>query len=123
MITGLRYGQISKFDITSLRIRDKYFNGENKICNDQLEEIFLSLCNKGWKMSIKRTKKKGKLTKEVNLDEEILKFALLYFLEHVLLGKEGNNLIYLHWVQLVDSLEDLTSIHGREFVLIEHCLG
>ena len=57
-------------------------------------------------MSIKRTKKKEKLSEEVNLDEEILKLALLYFLEHVLLGKYGKNLIDLHWVQLVDSLED-----------------
>ena len=39
--TGLRFGQILKFDITSLRIRDKYINGENKIRNDQLDDIFL----------------------------------------------------------------------------------
>ena len=57
-------------------------------------------------MSIKRTKKKAKLIEEPNLDEDILKLALLYFLELILLGKEGKNLINLHWVQLVDSLED-----------------
>ena len=101
LIIGLRFGQISKFDINSLRIRDKYFNGENKIRNDQLDEIFLSLCKKGRKISIKRTKKKGKLSEEVNLGEENLKLSLLYFLEQFLLGKEGKNLIDLHWVQLV----------------------
>ena len=41
----------------------------------------------------------------MNLDEEILKLTLLYFLEHVLLGKEGKALIELRWVQLVDSLK------------------
>ena len=116
LITRLRFGQISKFDITSLRIIDKYFNGENKIRNDQLEEIFLSFCNKGRKTSIKRTKKKGKLSEEMNLDEEILKLALLYFLEHVLLGKKGKNLIDLHWVQLVYSLIDFNKYPwGRIF--------
>ena len=58
------------------------------------------------KMSIKMTKNKGKLSEEVHLDEEILKLALLYFSCDVLLGKEAKNLIDLHWVQLVDSLED-----------------
>ena len=46
LITWLRFDQMSKFYITSLRIRDKYLIGENKIHNDQLEEIFLLLCNK-----------------------------------------------------------------------------
>ena len=31
--------------------------------------------------------------------------ALLYFLEHVLFGKEGKNLIDMEWVALVDNLE------------------
>ena len=55
-------------------------------------------------MNIKRTKKKAKLIEESNIDEDILKFALLYFLKHVLLGEKWKNLIDLHWVQLVDSL-------------------
>ena len=44
----------------------------------------------------KEDKKKAKLIEESNLDEDILKLALLYFLEHILLGKEENNLIDLH---------------------------
>ena len=36
LLTGLRFGQFSEFDINSLRIRDKYYTRENKICNDQL---------------------------------------------------------------------------------------
>ena len=106
LITGLKFGNISQFDLTSLRIRDQYFNGENKIRNNRLEEVFISLCKKGKRTSTKRTKKKAKLSGKSNLDEDIVKLALLYFVEHVLLGKEGKNLIDLQWVQLVDSLEE-----------------
>ena len=35
----------------------------------------------------------------------MVKLALLYFLEHFLLGKEGKNLIDMQWVGLVDCLE------------------
>ena len=35
----------------------------------------------------------------------MIKLALLYFLEHVLFGKEGKNLIDMEWVALVDNLE------------------
>ena len=35
----------------------------------------------------------------------MVKLALLYFLEHVLLGKEGKILIDMQWVGLVDCLE------------------
>ena len=56
---------------------------------------------------------KEKLSEEVNLNEEILKLTLLYFLEHVLLGKEENNLIDLHWVQLIDSLQDFNKYSWR----------
>ena len=38
-------------------------------------------------------------------DEDMVKLALLYFLEHVLLGKEGKILIDMQWVGLVDCLE------------------
>ena len=34
-------------------------------------------------------------------DEDMVKLALLYFLEHFLLGKEGKNLIDMQWVGLV----------------------
>ena len=40
-------------------------------------------------------KKKANLSEKLNLDEDIIKLALLYFVEHVLLGKEGKNLINL----------------------------
>ena len=38
LITYLRFGNILQSNSTSLRIRDKYFNRENKIYNDLLEE-------------------------------------------------------------------------------------
>ena len=106
LITRLKFGKISQFDITSLRIRDQYFNRENKILNDRLEKVFIALCKKGKRMSTKKTKNKAKLNGKSNLDEDIVKLALLYFVEHVPLGKEGKNLIDLQWVQLVDNLEE-----------------
>ena len=57
-------------------------------------------------MSTKKIKNKAKLNMKSNLDEDIVKLALLYFVEHVLLGKEWKNLIDLQWVQLVDNLEE-----------------
>ena len=51
-------------------------------------------------------RRQSTLSGKSNLDEDIVKLALLYFVEHVLLGKEGKNLIDLQWVQLVDSLEE-----------------
>ena len=95
LITRLKFGKISQFDITSLRIRDQYFNRENKILNDRLEKVFIALCKKGKRISTKKTKNKAKLNGKSNLDEDIVKLALLYFVEHVLLGKEGKNLIDL----------------------------
>ena len=95
LIYGLKFGKFSQFDITSLRIKDQHFNRENKIRNDRLEEVFIALCKKGKRMSTKKTKKKAKLNGKSNLDEGLVKLALLYFVEHVLLGKEGKNLIDL----------------------------
>ena len=43
LITGLSFGPITKCDKKSLRIRDTYFKGENKVRNDELEKVFLSL--------------------------------------------------------------------------------
>ena len=95
LITRLKFGKISEFDITSLMIRDRYFNRENKICSDRLEEVFIALCKKRKRMSTKKTKNKAKLNGKSNLDEDIVKLALLYFVEHVLLRKEWKNLIEL----------------------------
>ena len=53
----------------SLRIRDTYFKGENKVRNDELEKVFLSL---------EEEKKKKKKKKEFE-DEEVIKLAFLYF--------------------------------------------
>ena len=93
LITRLKFGKFSQFDITSLRIRDQYFNRENKIHNDRLEEVFITFCKKGKRMSTKKTKNKAKLNGKSNLDEDIVKLALFYFVEHVLLGKEGKILL------------------------------
>ena len=43
LIIGLSFGTIPKCDKKSLRIRDTYFKGENKVHNDELEKVFLSL--------------------------------------------------------------------------------
>ena len=94
LIIGLKFGKVSQFDITYLRIKDQYFNRKNKIHNDRLDDVFIALCKKG-KRSTKKTKNKAKLNGKSNLDEDIMKLALLYFVEHVLLGKEGKNLIDL----------------------------
>ena len=43
MITDLSFGHIPKCDKKSLRIRDTYFKGENKVRNDESEKVFISL--------------------------------------------------------------------------------
>ena len=42
LITGLSFGLIPQHNETSMRIRDFYFNSENKVRNDHLEKVFLS---------------------------------------------------------------------------------
>ena len=43
LITDLSFGHIPKCDKKSLRVRDTYFKGGNKVRNDELEKVFLSL--------------------------------------------------------------------------------
>ena len=57
LITSLSFGFILECDKKSLRMRDKYFKGENKVCNDELEKVFLSLGD---------VKKKNKKKKKKN---------------------------------------------------------
>ena len=87
LITILSFGSIPQHNPSTLRIRNVYFNGENKVRNDQLEKTFLSFSE------VKRKKKKQKKNLDNLKDDDMVKLALLYFLEHVLLGKEGKNLI------------------------------
>ena len=75
MITGLSFGHIPKCDKKSLQIRDTYFKGENKVRNDELEKVFLSL---GDEKKRNKNKKNKKIKKEFE-DEEVIKLALLYF--------------------------------------------
>ena len=42
LITSLSFDPIPQHNETSMRIRDVYFNSENKVCNDHLEKVFLS---------------------------------------------------------------------------------
>ena len=90
LVIGLSFGPIPKYDKRSSRIREKYFKGEKKMHIDQLERGFLSLGNE--KEKKKNNNKKQKKMKEPN-DEDVVRLALLYLLEHVLLEKEGKNLI------------------------------
>lgn len=43
LVIGLRFGPILERDQKSLHIRDTYFKGENKVCNDELKKVFISL--------------------------------------------------------------------------------
>ena len=60
-----------------------------------MEEVFIALCKKRKRMSTKKSKNKEKLNGKSNLDEDIVKLALFYFVEHVLLRKKWKNLIDL----------------------------
>ena len=42
LIIGLSFGPIPQHNETSMRIRDVYFNSENKVRSDHLEKVFLS---------------------------------------------------------------------------------
>ena len=42
LIIGLSFGPIPQHNETSMRIRDVYYNSENKVRNDHLEKVFLS---------------------------------------------------------------------------------
>ena len=48
---------ILECDKKSLSIRDTYFKGENKMCNDELEKVLLSLGR------LKKNNKKKKINK------------------------------------------------------------
>ena len=87
--------------------------------NDQLEKVFLSF----GEVKRKRKKKKQKKNLDNLKNDDMVKLALLFFLEHVLLGKEGKILIDMEWVSLVDCLKFLISIHGAGFVIKERFLG
>ena len=52
----------------------------------------------------------------------MIKLALLYFLEHVLFGKEWKILIDMEWVALVDNLEAFNKYPWGEFVMRGHYL-
>ena len=81
LIIGLSFGPIPQHNQTSLRIRDDYFNDENKVHSDHLEKVFLSFGE------VKKHNNKQKKKFDNLKDEDIVKLVLLYFLEHVLLGK------------------------------------
>ena len=49
-------------------------------------------------------------------DENVVKLTLLYFLKHVLLGKEGKKLTDMQCVSFVDSLEGLSKYPKVEFL-------
>ena len=57
LITSLSFGFIPECDKKSLRMRDTNFKGENKVCNDELGKVFLSLGD---------VKKKNKKKKKKN---------------------------------------------------------
>ena len=69
LIIVLSFGPISKCDKKSLQIRDTYFKRENKVCNDELEKVFLSLGD----VKKKNKKKKKKKMKDY---EDMVKLTL-----------------------------------------------
>ena len=78
---GLSFGPIPQHNQTSLRIRDDYFNDENKVHSDHFEKVFLSFGE------VKKHNNKQKKKFDNLKDEDMVKLVLLYFIEHVLLGK------------------------------------
>ena len=58
LVTGLSFGPIPKFDKRSLLMREKYFKGEKKVCNDQLKRVFLSIGNETENKKNKNKKQK-----------------------------------------------------------------
>ncbi|XP_038714475.1 uncharacterized protein LOC120008043 [Tripterygium wilfordii] len=90
LITGLLCGDVpplsSLIDTFVHRIRDLYFGGNKSIGRNKLDEVFMS-CDP-----------------EPGKEEDVLKLALVYFLESVLLPRERSRNIDIQWLQLVDNV-------------------
>ncbi|XP_038713466.1 uncharacterized protein LOC120007340 [Tripterygium wilfordii] len=90
LITGLLCGDVpplsSLIDTSVHRIRDLYFGGNKSIGRNKLDEVFMS-CDP-----------------EPGKEEDVLKLALVYFLESVLLPRERSRNIDIQWLQLVDNV-------------------
>ena len=105
IITGLPFGALPQLELTSFRLRDTYFDGSSKIRSDNFEKQFKLICESENNKATNPTEEDGNQTKNANIDEDIVKLALIFFLEQALLGKENKNLIDLQWMHLVDDLE------------------
>ncbi|XP_038697960.1 uncharacterized protein LOC119995513 [Tripterygium wilfordii] len=90
LIIGLLCGDVpplsSLIDTSVHRIRDLYFGGNKSIGRNKLDEVFMS-CDP-----------------EPGKEEDVLKLALVYFLESVLLPRERSRNIDIQWLQLVDNV-------------------
>ncbi|XP_038688746.1 uncharacterized protein LOC119987912 [Tripterygium wilfordii] len=90
LITGLLCGDVpplsSLIDTSVHRIRDLYFGGNKSIGRNKLDEVFMSCAP------------------EPGKEEDVLKLALVYFLESVLLPRERSRNIDIQWLQLVDNV-------------------
>ena len=92
IITGLRMGPLPTEmpNASPSRLLDDYFNNEEKITNAIVREVFIE-------------------TKEFMEDDDILKLALLYFLECGILGKESKALIDIEHLAMVEDLDYFNS--------------
>ena len=76
LISGLSFGLFPQHNETWLRIRDAYFNGENKVRNDHLEKVFISF---GEVKNQKKKKREGETPSDFNPLQSIFEEAMKAF--------------------------------------------
>ncbi|XP_038713389.1 uncharacterized protein LOC120007258 [Tripterygium wilfordii] len=92
LVTGLACTGIppisSLVDTSTHRLRDAYFKGNNSIKRSELESTFLGL------------------KPQPDNEDDVVKLALVYFVEFVLLGRErSRNISDVAYLQLVENLD------------------
>ncbi|XP_038693067.1 uncharacterized protein LOC119990985 [Tripterygium wilfordii] len=79
----------SLVDTSTQRLRDAYFKGNNSIKRSELESTFLGL------------------KPQLDNEDDVVKLALVYFVEFVLLGRErSRNISDVAYLQLVENLDE-----------------
>ena len=96
IITGLKMDPLptEKPNASPRRLLDDYFNNEEKITNAIIKDVFIE-------------------TKYFMEDDDILKLALLYFLEYGILGKESKSQINIEHFAMVEDLDYFNNYHGE----------
>ena len=97
IITRLKMGPLptEKPNASPSKLPDNYFNNDEKITNAIVKDVFIE-------------------TKHFVEDDDILKLALLYFLEYGILGKESKAHIDIEHLTMVEDLDYFNSYRWRE---------